>query len=145
MKNLIYAGSSTSASVAVNGVVPITTVVRKFNRNGAKSNVDLVGNAIAIESGCTGGNCRPRYNGYALVTFAGATTGNAVLSVYEDNTTIPFANASETIATASTEYHTVTIPFSVLCSSCSTKGLTLVNTGAVGLIVINASILVIED
>ena len=50
MKNLIDAGTNTAATVNVNGIIPITTIVRRFNRVNAPSEVDAVGDAITIES-----------------------------------------------------------------------------------------------
>lgn len=142
MKNLIYAGTSTQASVPVGQIVPLTQTVRKFNRCGSKSEVERVGSAISIESEC---GCRPRYNAWVSVTFAGATAGNAIVSLYQDGVAIPFANATATITTPTTQYVTVNIPASILVPCCNNTSLTIVNTGAIGLTVINASILVVED
>ena len=80
MKNSIYVGSNTSNSVIVNGTVPLTTIVHRENGNNS-SEIDLVGNAVVIETGC---RCRPRYNITARITFTGATAGLATLSVYKN-------------------------------------------------------------
>ena len=141
MKNLIYAGTSTSSSVVAGAVVPISTVEKKYNRCNACSTIDLTGNVVTIITN----NKRPRYNGWAKITFTGATTGDATLSVFKDSVQIPFAIGTETIETATTEYHTITIPFSILTDCCSTNTISIVNTGTIGLNVTNASILVVED
>lgn len=142
MKNLIDAGTNTATTVNVNGIIPITTIIRRFNRVNATSEVDAVGDAITIESK----TCkRPRYNVWATVTLAGATAGNAIISIYQDGVAIPLANATATITTATTQYVTLPIKTSVIGKGCGTTAITLVNTGAVGVTVINADILVVED
>lgn len=142
MKNVIYAGTNTQASIAVGGIIPLTQTIRRFNRRNANSEIDRVGSAISIETNSCG--CRPRYNVWVSVTFAGATAGNGIISLYQDGQAIPFANATATITTPATEYVTINIPASILINGCDTA-LTIVNTGAIGITVINASILVIED
>ena len=142
MKNLIYAGTNTSTSVNVGGTIPINTIVKRFNRCNASSEINAVGNSVIIE---TEKCCRPRYNGIASITFAGATAGNGIISVYQDGVEIPLANATATITTPTTQYVTVAIPFSVQAKGCTTTALTMVNTGAIGITVINANILVFED
>lgn len=142
MKNIIDAGTNTATTVNVNGIIPITTIVRRFNRPNATSEVNAVGNAITIE---TKKCCRPRYNVWATITLAGATAGNAIISIYQDGVAIPLANATATITTPTTQYVTLPIKTSILTKGCGTTALTLVNTGAVGVTVINADILVVED
>ncbi len=142
MKNLIDAGTNTATTVNVNGIIPITTIIRRFNRVNATSEVDAVGDAITIESK----TCkRPRYNVWATVTLAGATAGNAIISIYQDGVAIPLANATATITTPTTQYVILPIKTSVIGKGCGTTAITLVNTGAVGVTVINANILVVED
>lgn len=142
MKNLIDAGTNTATTVNVNGIVPITTIVRRFNRLNATSEVNAIGNAITVE---TKKCCKPRYNVWATVTLAGATAGNAIISIYQDGVAIPLANATATITTPTTQYVTLPIKTSIISKGCGTTALTLVNTGAVGVTVINSNILVVED
>lgn len=142
MKNLIDAGTNTETAVNVNGIIPINTIVRRFNRVNATSEIDAVGNAITIE---TKKCCKPRYNVWATVTLAGATAGNAIISIYQDGVAIPLANATATITTPTTQYVTLPIKASIISNGCGTTALTLVNTGAVGVTVINSNILVVED
>lgn len=141
MKNSIYVGSNTSSSVVVNGVVPLTTIVHRENGNNS-SEIDLVGNAVVIETGC---RCRPRYNIDARITFTGATAGLATLSVYKNGVAIPFAVASETVTTPTTEVHTVTIPLGTLTDRCSNNVYTIVNTGDIAITVTNVSMNVVEQ
>ena len=141
MKNSIYVGTNTSSSVVTNAVVPLTTIVHRENGN-SSSEIDLVGNAVVIETGC---RCRPRYDVTASVTFTGATTGLATLSVYKNGVAIPFATASETVNTATTEVHSITIPCAILTDRCSNNVLTIVNNGAIGLTITNASLVVTEQ
>lgn len=141
MKNVIYAGTNTIREINAGNIIPLDTIVRRFNRRNALSEVDLVGNAVAIETK----NCNnARYNIIAKVTFAGAV-GDGVISIYQDGVQIPFAVATSTITTADTQFTTVTIPASILVKGCGQTGITLVNTGTIALNVTNASILVIED
>lgn len=141
MKNSIYVGSNSSSSVVVNGVVPLTTIVHRENGNNS-SEIDLVGNAVVIETGC---RCRPRYNIDARITFTGATAGLATLSVYKNGVAIPFAVASETVTTPTTEVHTVTIPLGTLTDRCSNNVYTIVNTGDIAITVTNVSMNVVEQ
>lgn len=141
MKNSIYVGSNSSSSVVVNGVVPLTTIVHRENGNNS-SEIDLVGNAVVVETGC---RCRPRYNIDAKITFSGATAGNASLSVYKNGVAIPFAVASETVTTPTTEVHTVTIPLGTLTDRCSNNVYTIVNTGDIAITVTNVSMNVVEQ
>ena len=139
MKNSIYVGSNTTASVNANGIVPLTTIVHRQNGNNT-SEIDLVGNAVAIETGC---RCRPRYNVDASITFNAATAGTATLSIYQDGVLIPFTTKSETITTPTTELRTITIPAAILTNRCSTTAITIVNTGTIGLNVTNVSMNVV--
>ena len=141
MRNSIYVGANASNSVVTNAVVPLTTIVHRENGNNS-SEIDLVGNAVTIETGC---RCRPRYDVTAKVTFTGATTGLATLSVYRNGIAIPYATASETVNTATTEVHTITIPCAILTDKCSNNVITIVNTGAIGLTVTGASLVVTEQ
>ena len=141
MKNSIYVGTNTSSSVVVNGVVPLTTIVHRENGNNS-SEIDLVGNAVVIETGC---RCRPRYNIEARITFTGATAGLATLSVYKNGVQIPLATSSETITTPTTETRSLVIPCGTLTDRCSNNVYTIVNTGAIALTVVSASMNVVEQ
>ena len=141
MKNSIYVGANASSSVVTGAVVPLTTVVHRENGN-SSSEIDLVGNAIVIETGC---RCRPRYNLDARITFTGATAGTATLAIYRNGVAIPYATASETITTPTTEVRTVTIPAAILTDRCSNNTLTIVNTGAIGLTVTGVAFNVVEQ
>lgn len=142
MRNVIYVGARPNSSVVAGAAVPLATIDKKYNRCGACSRVDLTGDAVAIETT----NKRPRYNAFATITFTGASAGDASFAVYKNNALAsPLAVASATITTPTTEIHTVTIPLSILTDCCSTTALTIVNTGTIGVTVVNASLLVIED
>lgn len=140
MKNLIYAGTNTSSAVNVGGIIPISTINKRFNRKCATSKIDLVGNAVAIATGCQ----KARYNAVVSVTFTGATVGEAQISLYQNGVAIPFATGTQTLA-AVTDYTTITFPASILAGNCSTTSLTIVNTGDVGITVYNVAISVVED
>lgn len=141
MKNVIYAGTNITRDINSGNIIPLDTVVRRFNRRNATTEVDLLGNAISIETK----NCNnTRYNIIAKITFAGAV-GNGEISIYQDGVLIPLAIATASITTADTQFITVTIPASILVKGCGLSAITLVNTGAIALTITNASILVIED
>lgn len=142
MKNMIYAGLSSSTSVAVNGVIPISTVAKRYVKPNSRNSISLVGNAVAITTKC---GSSPRYNVDVSVTFTGATAGDADFTLYQDGVAVAFASGTETVGTASTEYHTITFPASITVGCCSTDALTIVNTGDIGVTVYNASIRVVED
>ena len=78
MKNLIYVGARPNSSVVTGAAIPFVTIDKKFNRCSACSDIDLTGNAVAIETT----NKRPRYNAWASITFTGASafTGSAAFS-----------------------------------------------------------------
>lgn len=141
MKNSIYVGANNSSSVVVNGVVPLTTIVHRENGNNS-SEIDLVGNAVVVETGC---RCRPRYNIVARITFTGATAGDAGFSIYKNGIAIPFATATETITTPTTEVRTISIPCGTLTDKCSNNVYTIVNTGEIAVTVINIAMNVIEQ
>lgn len=141
MKNSIYVGSNTVATVSTNGIVPLTTIVHRQNGNGT-SEIDLVGNAVAIETGC---RYRPRYNVDASITFTGDATGTASLAIYKNGVLVPFTTKSETIGTATTEIHTITIPAAILTDRCDTTAITIVNVGTIALNVTDVSMNVVEQ
>ena len=141
MKNSIYVGSNTSNAVVVNGIVPLTTIIHRENGNNS-SEINLIGNAVAIETGC---RYRPRYNIDAKITFSGATAGVATLAIYKNGVLIPFATASETITTPTTEVRTVTIPCGTLTDKCTTNVYTIVNTGDIAITVSDVSMNVVEQ
>lgn len=141
MKNSIYVGSNTSASVVANAIVPLTTIVHRENGNNS-SEINLVSNSVVIETGC---RYRPRYNIDVAVTFTGVATGTASLAIYKNGILIPFTTKSETIGTANTEIHTITIPCGTLTDKCSDNVYTIVNVGTIGLTVTNASMNVVEQ
>lgn len=141
MKNLIYAGLTTSTSVVANATIPFNVIDRKYNSSSSCSSIDLLGNAVVIKTNSR----RPRYNGWVKITFSGATAGNAVFTVLFNGSQLPLAVATETITTPTTELRTICIPFSVLTNCCSTNTITVANTGTIGVTITNASILVVED
>lgn len=142
MKNTIYAGTETTVTVPVSNVVPLTITDKRYNRNGANSNIDRVANAIAINT--CGRGCRPRYNIRANVTFTVTEAGNAAISLYQDGVEIPLSKVVSTVSTADTIYVTLETFASILTNCCGTSAITIVNTGEVSMNVITSSILVEE-
>ena len=141
MKNSIFVGTNTPITVNVNGFIPLRTILHRKNGNN-KSEIDAAGDAITIQTS----NCaRPRYDAIASITFTAATAGDVSISFYVNGVLIPYTTKTETITTASTEYRTLTIPCAILTNRCALNTITLVNTGAVGITVTNATINVVEQ
>jgi len=142
MKNLINAGTNISTVVLPNGILPITTIVKRFNRVNATNEVNAIGNAIAIETK----NCnKPRYNIFATITFTAAAAGDVVISAYQDGVEIPLATTSATVTTADTQIITLPITTSIVAKGCGTTLITLINTGTINITVTNVNILAVED
>lgn len=142
MKNVIYAGTNTSAVVNANDTIQLTQTVRKFNRCGANSLVDRTLTGINILT--NGKGCTPRYNGVVSITFTAPAAGDVIFTLYQNGVAVPFATATESITTAGTETATMSFPFSIL-ANIGTNTLTIVNTGTIAATIVNASILVQEN
>lgn len=142
MKNTIFVGIENDTEISVNGTIPLQLVERKYNRCGANSKVDLVGNAVTISANSKG--VRPRYNLFARVTFTSSAAGDVVLAIYQDGNVVPLTTVTETVTTADTEVRTVTIPASILTKICASTTITIVNLSVAPITVTSASLLVEE-
>ena len=142
MKNVIDAGTNIPVTVNPNGTIPMTTIVRRFNRSKAISEVDVNANSIVIN---TKACCQPRYNIWATITFTAPVAGDVTFTIYQDGMAIPLALATATITTVDTQTVTIPLKTTIKAKGCSTTAITLVNTGAVAADIVNANILVIED
>lgn len=142
MKNLIDAGTNIPVTVNTNGIIPITTIVRRFNRTKATSEINTNANSVIID---TKNCCQPRYNVWATITFTAPAAGDVTFAIYQDGVAIPLATATTTITTADTEVRTLALKTSIKAKGCATSAITIVNTGAIAVDVTNANILVVED
>lgn len=116
-KSALYAAMQTPTAVAVDGVIPLGSLIRRYG-----CDVALNGNAVNI----TGAGY---YNVDASVTVSPAAAGTVTITLYKDGVAVPGATASETAAANGTV--DLSIPALVRQVCCAAgSALTLVLTGA---------------
>lgn len=119
-KSLINVATTTSSSVVANGILPLTTIVR---RRGC--DVNLSGNAIAIT------DCGSNYYLVTVTaTFTAPIEGVVTLNLQQNGTNVTGATGSTTITTATTEVRSIS--FSAIVRTFNTSGidsLSVVNSG----------------
>ena len=116
-KSALYAAMQTPTAVAVDGVIPLGSLIRRYG-----CDVALNGNAVNI----TGAGY---YDVDASVTVSPAAAGTVTITLYKDGVAVPGATASETAAANGTV--DISIPALVRQVCCAAgSALTLVLTGA---------------
>lgn len=119
-KSLINVATTTSSAVVANGILPLTTIVR---RRGC--DVNLSGNAVAIT------DCGSNYYLVTVTaTFTAPVAGDVTLSLQQNGTNVIGATATTTITTDTTEVRSIS--FSAIVRTFNTSGidsLTVVNSG----------------
>ena len=116
-KSALYAAMQTPTAVAVDGVIPLGSIIRRYG-----CDVALNGNAVNI----TGAGY---YDVDASVTVTPAAAGTVTITLYKDGVAVPGATASETAAANGTV--DLSIPALVRQVCCAAgSALTLVLTGA---------------
>ena len=85
-KSALYAAMQTPTAVAVDGVIPLGSLIRRYG-----CDVALNGNAVNI----TGAGY---YDVDASVTVSPAAAGTVTITLYKDGVAVPGATASETAA-----------------------------------------------
>lgn len=116
-KSALYAAMQTPTAVAVDGVIPLGSLIRRYG-----CDVVLNGNAVNI----TGAGY---YDVDASVTVSPAAAGTVTITLYKDGVAVPGATASETAAANGTV--DLSIPALVRQVCCAAgSALTLVLTGA---------------
>lgn len=116
-KSALYAAMQTPTAVAVDGVIPLGSLIRRYG-----CDVALNGNAVNI----TGAGY---YDVDASVTVSPAAAGTVTVTLYKDGVAVPGATASETAAANGTV--DLSIPALVRQVCCAAgSALTLVLTGA---------------
>lgn len=116
-KSALYAAMQTPSAVAVDGVIPLGSLIRRYG-----CDVALNGNAVNI----TGAGY---YDVDASVTVTPAAAGTVTITLYKDGVAVPGATASETAAANGTV--DLSIPALVRQVCCAAgSALTLVLTGA---------------
>lgn len=116
-KSALYAAMQTPTAVAVDGVIPLGSLIRRYG-----CDVALNGNAVNI----TGAGY---YDVDASVTVSPAAAGTVTITLYKDGVAVPGATASETAAANGTvDLNIPALVRQVCCAAGS--ALTLVLTGA---------------
>lgn len=116
-KALLYTALETPTTVAVDGVIPLGTIIRRFG-----SNANLNGSGISVEGA--------GYYGVDIsVTAVPSAAGTVTVQLMQNGVAIPGAKASATVAATDTSV-TLAFPAAVRLGCCSTGAvLTLVLTG----------------
>ena len=119
-KSLIDVATTTSSAVVANGVLPLTTIVRRRGND-----VNLSGNSVALT------DCGSNY--YLVnvtTTFTAPVEGTVTLNLQQNGVNVTGATASTTITTATTEIRSLS--FSAIVRTLNNVGidsLTIVNAG----------------
>ena len=87
-KSAIYIANTSAQDVALNGIINLGTVIRRFGPN-----IGLSGNAVQIDGA-------GYYDIEASITAAPTAAGNVTVTVYKDGIAIPGATASQATGTA---------------------------------------------
>ena len=117
-KSLIYTAMQTPTAVAVNGIIPLGTIVRRYG-----CNCNLNGNGIAI-------NGQGYYDVDVSVEAVPDAAGTVTVRLLKDGIAVPGATAAATVAAVANTV-TLAFPATVRLGCCSTGSvLTLLLTGA---------------
>ena len=117
-KSLIYTAMQTPTDVAVNGIIPLGTIVRRYG-----CNCNLNGNGIAI-------NGQGYYDVDVSVEAVPDAAGTVTVQLLKDGVAVPGATAAATVAAVANTV-TLAFPATVRLGCCSTGSvLTLLLTGA---------------
>ena len=121
-KSALYAAMQTPTAVAVGGVIPLGSLIRRYG-----CDLSLNGNAVNI----VGGNqAAGYYDVDASLTVAPTAAGTVTVTLYKDGVAVPGATASATAAAAD-DVVDLNIPALVRQVCCAAgSALTLVLTGA---------------
>ncbi len=117
-KSLIYTAMQTPTAVAVDGIVPLGTIVRRYG-----CNCNLNGNGITI-------NGQGYYDVDVSVEAVPDAAGTVTVQLLKDGVAVPGATAAATVAAVANTV-TLAFPATVRLGCCSTGSvLTLLLTGA---------------
>lgn len=117
-KSLIYVAMQTPTAVAVNGIIPLGTIARRYG-----CNCNLNGNGIAI-------NGQGYYDVDVSVEAVPDAAGTVTVQLLKDGVAVPGATAAATVAAVANTV-TLAFPATVRLGCCSTGSvLTLLLTGA---------------
>ena len=121
-KSALYAAMQTPTAVAVGGVIPLGSMIRRYG-----SDIALNGNAVNIYGGRENAGY---YDVDASITAAATAAGVVTVTLYKDGVAVPGATASATAAAAG-DMVDLSIP-ALLRQTCCASGaaLTLVLSGS---------------
>ena len=116
--SLIYLVTPTVSEVAENGILPLTTIVRRRGASIQQSNDSIVLGA-------------PGYHHVSVsVTFTAPAAGDVTVTLLQNGTPVQGATASTTITTATTEVRSLSFDAIVRVPCCGSPAiLTVVNEG----------------
>ena len=121
-KSALYAAMQTPAAVAVGGVIPLGSLIRRYG-----CDISLNGNTVNIVGGK---DAAGYYDVDASITVAPTAAGTVTVTLYKDGVAVPGATASAT-ATAADDVLDLSISALVRQVCCAAgSALTLVLTGA---------------
>ena len=116
--SLIYLTTPSAASIAENGVLPLTTIVRRRGQCIQQSNDSVVLGAPGY------------YHVTVNATFTAPVAGDVTLQLRQDNLPVSGGTASQTITTAATEVRSISFESIVRVPCCgSPVTLSVINTG----------------
>jgi hypothetical protein len=116
--SLIYLTTPSTATVAANGVLPLTTIVRRRGQSVQQSNDSVVLGAPGY------------YHVSVNATFTAPVAGNVTLELRQDNLPVSGGTASATITTATTEVRSLSFEAIIRVPCCAAPvTLSVVNTG----------------
>ncbi len=116
--SLIYLTTPTTATVPADGILPLTTIVRRRGQSVQQSNDSVV-------LGTPG-----YYHVSVNATFTAPAAGVATLELRQDNIQVSGATSSSTITTATTEVASISFEAIVRVTCCGAPvTLSVVNTG----------------
>lgn len=119
-KSLINVATTASSAVVVNGVLPLSTIVRRRGND-----VNLSGNSVAIT------DCGSNYYLVTITaTFTAPVAGVVTLNLQQNGVNVTGATASTTVTTETTEVRSLS--FSTIVRTFNNQGidsLSIVNAG----------------
>ena len=116
--SLIYLATPTTSTVPADGILPLTTIVRRRGSSVEQSNDSIVLGASGY------------YKVSLIATFTAPTAGIVTLQLRQDGVAVQGATASTTITTATTEVRSLSIDAIVRVSCCAGPvTLTILNSG----------------
>ena len=116
--SLIYLATPTVSTVPQNGVLPLTTIVRRRGQSVQQSNDSIVLGAPGY------------YHASVTATFTAPAAGTVTLALRQDGVQVQGGTASTTITTATTEVRSLSFEAIIRVPCCGAPvTLTVVNTG----------------